>query len=111
MKCNYCGGEVYIKHSSFIYGKNFKDCGLLQVCENYPKCNSYGSRSVASPELRKLRQECHRIFDKIWQSGEKKRKSAYRWLGKKMKKKPEDNHIALFREDECKKMLEILNNN
>jgi len=108
MKCPYCGKSIQVVHSSVIYGKHAPDYGLMQACSDYPKCDSYGGTTVASKELRELRKKCHREFDKIWQTGEKSRKSAYWWLCRKMKKKREDGHISLFREEDCKKLLELL---
>src|SRR5258708_5141059 len=105
MQCPYCGKNIYVVHSSIIYGKDAPDYGLMQACSDYPKCDSYGGTTIASKELRELRKACHREFDKIWKSGEKTRKDSYRWLCKKMNKPREQTHISLFREDDCKKLL------
>jgi hypothetical protein len=80
----------------------------MYACQDYPKCDSYGGTTVASKELRELRKACHRKFDIIWQSGKKSRTASYRWMAKKMNKRKEQCHISLFREDDCRKMLELL---
>lgn len=105
MKCPYCGKPVVKIDSRLIYGRDY---GEMFACSDYPKCDSYGGTTVASKELRELRKECHRQFDKIWLSGEKKRSTAYWWMSRKMKKPKEQCHISLFREDDCRKLLKIL---
>lgn len=104
-KCPYCGSSIKVISSVEIYGIDY---GLMHACSNYPKCDSYGGTTIANKELRELRKKCHREFDKIWLSGKKKRSTAYWWMAKKMKKHKDDCHISLFREDDCKKLLSIL---
>jgi len=38
-KCSYCNGTVEEKDSSIIYGTSY---GKVWICENYPKCDTYG---------------------------------------------------------------------
>lgn len=109
-KCPYCGGEIFIVHSSKIYGDGH-DYGAMQVCENWPqKCDAYAGAgaTMANKELRELRKQCHARFDCIWQSRERSRNAAYNWLCRAMKKPRHLAHIALFKKDECEKLLKKL---
>ncbi|MGE0132079.1 MAG: zinc-finger-containing protein [Blastocatellales bacterium] len=107
-ECPYCGEPIVVVHSSVIYGKNAPDYGIMRACRDYPKCDSYGGTTVASKELRGLRKQCHKEFDAWWQSGKKTRANMYRWLCRTLKKSREQGHIALLREEDCKKLLEAL---
>lgn len=108
-KCPYCGKSVVIVDSSAIYGAGHS-YGLMKTCRDFPKCDSYSGHgaTLANKELRELRKKCHRKFDEIWKSGQMKRTEAYRWLGKQMKMTREQAHIALFRDEECKKLLNLI---
>lgn len=121
---------------SFRTGVCFYDGSRLEVVtgeEIYPayrnlhhrlfhrcvKCGSYvGTHvktgkplgDVANAELRKLRMRVHAAFDPLWKQGFIARNEAYELLAKEMKIKRVDCHIGHFREQECQKALEILNN-
>ncbi len=107
--CPYCGKSVVIVDSSAIYGAGH-DYGLMKTCGDFPKCNSYSGygATLANKELRELRKKCHRNFDQIWKSGKMSRKEAYKWLCREMRISRKDGHIALFRDDQCKRLLELL---
>jgi hypothetical protein len=65
LECPYCNGNILLEDSSYIYGGN--DTGMLiNVCENYPDCDSYGSTSLANKDLKELRKRCHHLFDSYW---------------------------------------------
>ena len=67
----------------------YRDCQndrKLYVCHNYPACNTYvaahpGTNQPmgvpANGELRNLRIQAHRKFDRIWQTGIITRENAY----------------------------------
>jgi hypothetical protein len=108
-RCPYCGDSIVVVDSSVVYGVGH-DYGLMNTCKNYPQCDSYCGHgaTLANRELRELRKQCHRKFDVIWKSGKMKRKEAYNWLCQVMKVSRQDGHIALFRDEQCKKLLDIL---
>ena len=63
---------------------------MLYVCKNYPACDAYvrvqkGTTiplgTVANRELRELRAEAHRQFDKLFLRGYMSKHDAYQWLG------------------------------
>lgn len=99
-------------HSSVIYGPGH-DYGLMSTCVNYPKCDAYAGKgaTLANMKLRTLRKRCHALFDKKWKSGQWTRKACYHWLQKVMNLPPALAHIALFRDEQCEKLLEIMDPN
>lgn len=116
MKCQYCKGEVALfGDSSFLYhGKNY---GPVWVCTNYPQCNSYVGchpgtitplGSVANKELRLLRKQCHKEFDKMWKFQGYSRIRAYEILSQMMHIK--EPHIGEFDIEQCQQLLNILGN-
>lgn len=109
-KCPYCGKDIVCVGSSVIYGKGY-EYGVMYACSDFPKCDSYSggtNKSLANKELRELRKKCHKMFDELWKSGDMTRKEAYTWLYKIMKVPRNEVHIALFRDEQCKKLLNIL---
>jgi len=111
MICPYCNQSAELKDSSVIYGKSY---GLIYIC--FP-CNAYvgthrGTNTplgtLANSELRKLRKQCHSIFDIKWKSGKMSRFEAYVWLSKQLKIDINQCHIGMFDVDQCKKVMEVL---
>ena len=84
----------------------FRDCQndrKLYVCHNYPACNTYvaahpGTNQPmgvpANGDLRNLRIQAHRKFDRIWQTGIMTRENAYRWFADSFGLSLKDAHIA-----------------
>lgn len=87
-RCPHCGAAMILRPAAEIY----RDCQndrKLYVCHNYPACNTYvaahpGTNQPmgvpANGELRNLRIQAHRKFDRIWQTGIITRENAYRWF-------------------------------
>ena len=92
-----------------VYGEH-ADYGLMKTCSDFPNCDSYCGHgaTLANRELRDLRKKCHRLFDEKWKSGAMSRKEAYYWLIKVMKMSAKKAHISQFRDEECKKLLNLL---
>jgi hypothetical protein len=110
MKCPYCKKPIKAVDSSVIYGEG-ATYGVMYVCSDYPQCDSYSSnpKSLVDYELRELRKDCHRLFDASWKSGEFTRRNRYNWLSRHMKLSRDRAHIAMFRVEECKKLLTLIN--
>lgn len=117
-ECQYCKKETELVDSEIIYGKNF---GMIYLCKG---CNAYVGTytntiralgSVANENLRTIRKQTHKVFDKLWNNVDgknwfKSRQEAYNWLAVKMEKNVRLTHIAMFREKECKKVIDISSN-
>lgn len=116
MKCPYCGGDVILRNSDYVYGNNKKDYGKLWVCVNYPKCSSYvgchkGTTTplgrLANQRLRRLRSEAHKQFDVVWKDNIMTRKEAYIWLSKELHIPLSDCHIGMFDIRMCQKVIHL----
>lgn len=93
-----------------------KKWARLWVCENYPECDSYVSchprtnaakGTLANRYLRGLRLDAHKSFDSIWKSGYMDRHAAYRWLSREMSMSLDECHIALFNEEQCRRVIRL----
>ena len=112
MKCPYCNQLAKWTSNDVVYGRKYgksfmcywcKNCDAYVGCHNNTK-NPLGT--MANKELRKLRIECHNLFDKLWKGGEMTRKQAYKYLEEKTGIK----HIGKTNREEClniKKIIEI----
>lgn len=60
-----------------------------------------------NPELKRLKQEAHAAFDKLWTGGEMTRDAAYRDMAKALGLKEKNCHIGLFDEALCRKVIEL----
>lgn len=114
MKC-VCGnsakmvtGKKIYPHRPDLYHKFFYHC---EPCGSYVGCHPGTNEplgTLANATIRKLRNQCHNKFDRLWKSGEMKRGEAYKWLQDKMYLTKEDAHIGKFGEEQCIKLLSIL---
>ena len=77
MRCPYCGSPVVFRSADGIYREN-KEHTMLYVCSRYPECDAYvrvhkGTKtpvgSLADHNLRALRREAHRYFNRLYESG------------------------------------------
>ena len=87
-RCPYCGSHTILRSADGIYRDNSRR-EMLYVCKNYPRCDAYvrvqpGTTiplgTVANKELRELRSEAHRQFDKLHKRGYMSKHDAYQWL-------------------------------
>ena len=101
-RCPYCGSHTILRSADGIYRENARN-DMLYVCKNYPACNSYvrvqrGTKiplgTVANRELRELRAEAHRQFDKLYKHGYMGKHDAYQWLGGILGVPAKQAHIA-----------------
>ena len=115
-KCSYCSCSLTKVDWFDIYGTN-KYPWFYWKCTNcvdtYVWCHKWTSIplwSVANKELRMLRNETHRHFDKLWKEEWMWRKNSYNWLSQKLWIEFDDCHIAMFDIDTCKKAIQLLTN-
>lgn len=111
MKCLYCNQEAKWVSNKIIYGKRYGKSYMCYYCENcdaYVGCHKNTRKPLgvmANKKLRKLRIECHDLFDELWKSKKMTRKKAYGFLFKNTGIK----HIGFSDEEECKKIIDFLN--
>lgn len=101
--CPYCERKSELESTSFGYRY------ICKPCDAYVGCHE-GSKSalgrLANKELRSVRMEAHRCFDRIWKSSILGRKDAYKWLSEQLNIPEPYCHIGYFKIDTCKKVIE-----
>lgn len=120
MKCPYCGSEVLIKDTSFVYHKKKtlkKTKGeKVWVCSKFPQCDSYvrcfkgtdiPMGRVSNARLRTLKIEAHKQFDSIWKSNLTSRENAYIWLANKLGIEVYECHIGMFDIKQCQEVIRL----
>lgn len=70
---------------------------------SYTKSALYNA--PAKTELRKLRNQAHKSFDKLWQSGLLTRFEAYKQLANYMELHINDTNIGMFNEKQCEEVI------
>lgn len=116
-KCRYCGNEVILTSNAEIYGKEYGNgkCYLCRNCKSFVGIHTGTTiplGTLANADLRKARNEAHKLFDKLWKNPTRimTRYEAYKWLANKMGLKIEETHIAWFEIEQCKKVIELIKN-
>ena len=115
MKCPYCGSQSVLQSADGIYRENNKNIRLF-VCSKYPECDAYvrvqdGTKdvplgSMANGELRALRRETHKHFDKLYKSGLMSKQDAYSWLSTILAAPMSYAHIGQLGDYYCKVVIE-----
>lgn len=114
IRCPYCGSPAILRSADGIYHNNSNNTNLY-VCRNYPECDSYvrvhvgtniPAGTMANPELRALRAEAHRHFDRIHKNGLMDKEGAYRWLADTLCVPLSQAHIGYLGEYNCKVVIE-----
>lgn len=114
MRCPYCRSPVVIRSADGIYRDNSEDTKLC-VCAKYPACDAYVRMqtgktiplgNLANGELRALRREAHRYFDRIHQSGLMTKQEAYMWLATIVAAPMAHAHIGQLQEYYCRVVIE-----
>ena len=112
-KCNICGGQVEFINNDLIYGSVFgsgkayrcKKCGAFVGTHKNNPTEPLGI--LADEEMRKLRKQCHELFDKRW-SNNKERLIQYKWLAYKLDIPLSKCHFAMLDKCMLNKALAIL---
>ena len=113
MRCPYCGAPVVYRSADGIYNENKADT-MLYVCSHYPECDAYvrvqpGTTiplgTLANGDLRALRREAHRYFDRLYTSGWMSKKEAYHWLANFLQTPQSQAHIGYLGEYTCKQVI------
>lgn len=99
--CNLCGGKVKYVSNAEIYGRQYGS-GFAYLCT---KCGAYvGTHKprpkdalglLANAEMRKLKIECHDLFDLRW-NDHKERSKQYKWLAEQLGIPVSECHFGWF---------------
>lgn len=113
MRCPHCGSTMQLRSADGIYKDN-PNHAMLYVCRQYPKCDTYvrthpGTTipvgTPANRELRLLRNEAHKYFDRLYLSGMMSKQDAYRWLANQLQAPMSQAHIGYLSEYYCKQVI------
>ena len=114
MRCPYCGSPVILRSADGIYRENANGT-MLYVCKRYPMCDAYvrthqGTNrpvgTLANRELRSLRREAHRYFDRLYLSGIMNKEQAYEWLARLIQAPMSEAHIGYLGEYYCRQVID-----
>ena len=111
--CNLCGGKVKLIPNKRIYGKSYGS-GYCYFCT---KCGAYvGTHKprpleamgiLANEQMRKLKMECHEMFDKLWTT-QNERRGCYHKLANRMGIHLSECHFGYFNIRQLNEALQIL---
>lgn len=113
--CDYCGEPAELADDSLIYGKSYgHKIWICCRCGAYVGCHRGTDKPLgrlANDQLRQYKKAAHNAFDPLWKSGRfiNRRRDAYAWMAKAMGIPPEKAHIGMFDVPDCKKLIQIIN--
>ena len=116
--CNLCGGPVvYITNDKIYHGKKYGS-GFAYICT---QCRASTGTHIPNPkealgilanaEMRKLKMDCHAIFDPLWTNEKRRRdarRDAYGRLARAMNIPFRDCHFGHFDKEQLIQALQIL---
>jgi len=118
MVCEECKGvDVSIVDAVVIYphrrdlkGKSIWRC----VCGAFVGCHPGTTSPLgtpAGPDLRRMRNLTHAMFDRLWRGGnaQMKRGEAYAWLSRSLEIPQERTHIGMFDVATCRRAINLVN--
>lgn len=111
-KCPYCHSGTEYVDSLIVYGRSYGMiylCGQCKAWVGVHKGTDKALGRLANAELREWKKAAHSSFDRLWQSGNMKRPSAYKWLSESIGTTPEYTHIGMFDVDKCKLTVRACN--
>lgn len=116
--CNICGsiarlttGKEIYPHRKDLHRKKFYACNEihdLAYVGCHPNTEKPLGKLLADAQLRKLRKQCHYVFDVYWKKGDFTRSEAYLRLADALQIPKKKCHIAMFDKEQCINMLNVL---
>lgn len=109
--CPYCDGPAVLVDSAEVYGRSYGKMWLCRPCKAYVGVHKGTDKplgTLANAELREWRKRAHAAFDLLWKSRRMSRGKAYRKLMQIVGVCHENAHIGMFNIEQCKKLIEGL---
>lgn len=105
--CADCGSPMQLRSSRF---------GPFYGCTRWPECDgTHGAHPDGAPlgrpadyDTRRARIKAHEAFDGLWQTGRLKRRTAYNWMQRAMRLRPEQAHIGRFNAGQCYRLIRLV---
>ena len=110
--CPDCGTEMVLMkmpNGDDYYGCTHSENGIR--CRGNVSCHPGTTNPMGIPateDVRRLRTECHKGFDRLWKYGYYTRTGAYVWLARWMGIPEYKAHIGSFDKEQCLRLLKIL---
>ena len=122
VNCDYCGQAAHFRpNSQFLYKRDYGPVYYCHGCLAWVGCHK-GTRNalgrLANAELRQAKKDAHAAFDPLWQakikytgcSKSRARHAGYKWLANELGIRYKDCHIGMFDVDQCRRVVEIIEN-
>lgn len=112
MNCPYCSKLAIWCENKEIYGKNYGKSYMVYLCKDcdaYVGCHKNSEiplGTMATRELRTLRNKVHKLIDPLWQEKGMNRKEMYKILNDYFGKQI---HVAESNEETCTRIIEEYN--
>ena len=114
-RCPYCNRKPELVSGERIYPKR-RDLHELKfylctTCGAYVGCHPGSNRPLgrlADAELRRWKQNAHKVLDPLWTRGRMRRSQAYSYLADRMGISKRDCHIGMFDVEQCQQAVRIL---
>ena len=113
-RCPYCGKPAKLISAAGILPPQSK-VSKVYACGDYPECDVYvcvhpgtdvAMGTLADAKLRRLRQEAHRCFDRLYKDGLMSKTDAYAWLADRTWLPRQQAHIGCFGEYHCQLVIQ-----
>lgn len=113
--CPYCSNEAKLVDSAIVYGRSYGMIWDCRPCDAYVGVHKNSKDHaplgrLANKELRELKKAAHAKFDPLWKSGEMSRTEAYQYMQEVLDLDKSKAHIGRLNADECKKLIDAINN-
>ena len=111
--CNICGGKVSYVSNARVYGSRYGSgwCYLCESCGAY--VGTHGPRPkeamgiLADKRMRRLKMECHELFDRTWETNAERRER-YARLASRLGIPVAECHFGYFDAPMLERALAIL---
>lgn len=110
--CPFCNGQVVFTTNDKLYGKKYGNgmCYMCMNCKASVGCHKNGEPLglLANKKMKKLKMECHSLFDPIWKSRKASRSALYKKLAKSLEIRVENCHFGHFDTPKLNEALKVL---
>ena len=110
--CLYCSTPAKLVTGAIIYPHRADLATLMfwscLTCDAYVGCHKKTTAPLgrlANAELRRAKNNAHRVFDPLWKNGKMSRRAAYQWLAENLGIPFKKTHIGEFDTAMCARVM------
>ena len=109
LECPECGSSMELKPSKFGQDRMYYAC-TVEGCPGAHGAHPDGTPlgKPADQATKRMRIAAHAEFDKLWQSGNMKRKQAYAWMQRALGMTSDEAHIGNFDSATCTRLIKAV---